>query len=385
MNNNISVNIRKNSNMNNVFKRLNIDNELLNRFKDWLNIMNIINKENVKKNEMILNKNLRKEYYIKKVSVSKRIINKIGFIVSVINEINDFFNSSSRNDKKPSFIRYNPKLFEEIYSRHGNKNYNIGNYFLDNNSNKKVLHQIFDEYLEGLYKDDSILNNKIKKKYQKSFNNLNLHLFSFYVLRQVKTKDIYVTFPGFYFEKIDFNNLRFQDHFYFLKFYFQYVLDYLSKIQNRYDNIILGGNSFGCSSAQYLGNKICKNKELRNLMGNKIWIVGTGPFRWINENDLENFNQFYQRRKLIFGLLKDEYIDSIIYSKISNLIQSDILFIKYSKNNDNEIVIKNLIKANQSEINEKIREKEWIYYYLLGKEINSFNNYYNVLKKLVKE
>lgn len=426
------INIRSNSNIENIKKKLNINDELFVHFKDWLSIANTLvwdpkktvflrginntdcstralnncvnkcgvykHKKCVKKdtirifnkNEILKDRFAGKEYYIKRLTLPKKIIFKIGFIRSIIKEIIKFKESLHSNQPDLTFISHHPELFKKILKENGfRQNINLNKLNFKNIQN---LNEILEKYLEEIYRDEYLLENKVKKKYLAEFTLYQLDLLNFFVYKEIGTKNVYLIFSSG--EEFNIANLKHTDEFYFMKYYYDYILDYIIKNHEKYEKIILSGHSMGCASAQYLGNQICKNEKLKNTLGYKIWIIGTAPFKTINSEDVKRFNNYYEGKKLIFGLLykKDDqiYIDEYLNHAENKLSQANILLVEFSgyipvveTNNDFNLIeikkVNKIINANQKILDEnKLKWTTDIY----GLSIHYFAPYLKTLIKL---
>jgi hypothetical protein len=337
--------------------------------------------------ETIKNKIFGKNYLIKSIYIPEEIKNKI-ILHEMINKeyskINTILRKSIsankiRNCDMPTiifFINYNRDLLIEklnISLKNNNNNNNIiiikELQTLTKSGNNKI---IIKDYLRIVFQDDIINHNN----YYLSKNNSE-NLF-FYVFNEIESRNVYIIFPSGEILYQLYNSDFYLDH------YFNFAVEYINKL-NTVDtnNIILGGHSMGCVYAEYIGNILLKKNKL--LFESKIWIVGTSPFKWINPEDIELYNQYFFNRILILTLVKNNIIDDYLIEGDDRLLQPNTYILYYSEHYIKNNFIQEINKSESNiysydEIMKKLENNVLIKPdNIQSKIIHSFENYIKVI------
>lgn len=140
------------------------------------------------------------------------------------------------------------------------------------------------------------------------------------------------------------------------KFEIKKVIEYIFELSSYFNNIVLCGHSLGCVLSQLISLEIIKmNKE---LFLDKIWIIGSAPFKWLNPIDKDIYNHYSDGKKIIFssGFIDNEnnkQIDYYYYDLSDNLTHSKI-FILYVKEENFENLDK--IKIINTDTEENIKK-----------------------------
>ena len=187
--------------------------------------------------------------------------------------------------------------------------------------------------------NNAIINNRKQQiKYKLIHIKLDVELgMYYYVLEQINTNNCYILFSsGNVMSKEDlYNRLR-------IKFYKE-AKEYIEALP--YENIILCGHSLGCVLAQIIGLEIIK--ENYNFFKERVWIIGSAPFLWL-DMDKEEFNRLTKDRMIIFASFVKrghEIPDIFLYKGSKELDQSKIIVIVRK---GKEIIDKKLFNKNNS-------------------------------------
>lgn len=344
--------------------------------------------------ETIKNQIFGKKYLIKSIYIPDEVLNKIK-LDKVISDQIKIFRLLLRQSKQKDIIdriNYNRELFISLLKEH-----QLINNINGNNINDNKIYDILKNLSENTDKYNRLIKDFFTIVFQKDFNENkntfvknyefntilssddNQKLF-FYVFNEIESRNVYLIFPAG-----DVLHSLYNSEF-FLNIYFNYVIEYIKQLDA--DNIILGGHSMGCVYAQFIGNKLLK--ENRDLFESKIWIVGTAPFKWIKPEDIELYNIYFFKKILIFGLVKEDVIDSFLLKGNNNLFQSNIYILYFLYEGSRSKGFLPVIDSEKSnlysldDIIKKIEDKKWFINEDETSSIHNFHTYHKVITKFLQ-
>ena len=399
--------------MNNKYEK-----ELISYFKEWLNLENIIfwkenqeylinnntncknkipcmdNNYNQAKNKLLKNGELANNgcFLYKKNTSSQKCVSKRSvhsFKKGQFIKVNDkkykieMIEVPENVKKEIFFVKFSNKDFLDYKKKLKNpkqkytinrfmESFEINNNILKNiELNKNKLLDDFDSFFKfykyyfGQRKDEF---NQEYKSFLSNPNNSDINLESNYFRLNIFSLNdtLFILFPSG-----DIISDLYKSTCYFNP-YFNFVIEFI--LQNQDKKIILGGHSMGCVFAQIIGNEILK--RFPQLFKEKIIIVGTAPFKWLLKEDKENYDKYFGKNILIFGLKKNDCIDKFLINGNNNFEQSILLLL----NNFNDIKVCNNEEDLKKE-NERCKMKEVgeIYFNILHR----FENYKEHLIKIL--
>jgi hypothetical protein len=178
-------------------------------------------------------------------------------------------------------------------------------------SDKQKNEYTFLDYIHYEY-DPLDPDGSIKREQDSGFllmRRVTIRIFKCYIFQQKTTKDIFLLFSiGNIYSNIYTNE--------FVQQFINLVMTSINEkyLQNdAYENIILCGHSQGCVIAQFIGLSIMKQHP--TIFVDKCWIIGSGPFHWINREDVPLFESF--STKIAIFVLICTWNNHIIYDPFS--------------------------------------------------------------------